>query len=850
MDAPSAKHEASHFLHEVWQILKANLLAALVYVLAAGGLWLIERVRPDMKHYAECFDKLLFYVIIPVHALYVLYRIGRHIYLDIRRDAVALAVPPPPAPPAPAPAKPTPAPTCIAEPPAPVETFVGREELIGRLCQLLREHRIVTLYGLGGVGKSEVAKAVAREAARQNWPSEGVCYADLQSATDAHGAAAEIQVRLGLDPVATPADLAHSLRADRLHILDDLFLAQANDPAGVRALVRALHEHGGAARFLLTSREAIGVPGIEHAEPVPVLTAAHADTLFRTEARLCGYEWRAGDDERCGELLAELGGWPLAIVLAARQLDAYSLDTLLSQWRGRRTAALEMPAAQHRSDSIEISLLLSYENLPPSDSGPAARPEHSSRALFRLFADLPGGATSALLTEVLDDRAMPAAAVLVRSRLVEVAGDRYTMLTPVRDFAARREEPDITALRARLDGSLLSLARQWCGDEATWVPRTAEAVAVLSAELPNLHAALERAAADQNRKYVADLTEALRRFYPFAMPGPEAVRRLGAGAEAARSLHDPRGEARCIRSLGDVHLQLADYDQAETKYQEALGLCRSIADRPDEANCLRGLGDVYLQRGGYDQAHQHYEAALEICEAAGDRLGQANSIRSLGDVHRMRAEYDQARGRYEEALPIYASIGARLGEANCIASLGDVHRLRHEYDDARRRYEEALPIYASVGARLGEANCMMSLGDMHRLQAEYDRARARYEEAWPIYRSIGARPGEANCIQSLGDVHAMVGEHAEAAARYHEAEALLEVIGARYSLAGCWQRMAYLAKAEGQTEQAIELMERACGMLEACGVGMWAESCRTEVEEWRHENPGSNTTETEVGDRA
>ena len=160
-----------------------------------------------------------------------------------------------------------------------------------------------------------------------------------------------------------------------------------------------------------------------------------------------------------------------------------------------------------------------------------------------------------------------------------------------------------------------------------------------------------------------------------------------------------------------LDINFSNNDEAKSNLEEAL--CREVSDQTLIANCIKSLGDVHRMMSEYEEAREKYEEARPIYAAIGDRLGEANCIQSLGDVHRMMSEYEEAREKYEEARPIYAAIGARLGEANCIKSLGDVHYMIDEYEEAREKYEEARPIYAAIGARLGEANCIKSLGDVH-----------------------------------------------------------------------------------------------------------------------------------------
>jgi tetratricopeptide (TPR) repeat protein len=170
------------------------------------------------------------------------------------------------------------------------------------------------------------------------------------------------------------------------------------------------------------------------------------------------------------------------------------------------------------------------------------------------------------------------------------------------------------------------------------------------------------------------------------------------------------------RGLGWTLFWEAHIDQLYDRSFRAKELLIGIKIDPEYDQSLavsvdKALGDVHMNLSEYDEARQRYEQALPIYQDIGARVGEANCIKSLGDVHRMLSEYDEARQRYEQALPIYQDIGARVGEANCIKSLGDVHYMVDEYDEARQRYEQVVQITPdNTGARITLAGLLRRLG--------------------------------------------------------------------------------------------------------------------------------------------
>ena len=206
------------------------------------------------------------------------------------------------------------------------EGFLGREDDLTQILEGVRGHRVVTVTGLGGIGKSEIAKAVARAASGQDWTADGVFYVDLQGATDASLVGGTIISNLALSP---NKPIPNQLAQRSLFVLDDLYQAVVADRKGIQDLVRALYDSAAPAHFLLTSREPIGVIGVENLCTLGRLLPPHDVNLFRNVAEGFGYKWQNGDRERLTTLLEQLDGYPLAIMIAANRLRDASLETLL-----------------------------------------------------------------------------------------------------------------------------------------------------------------------------------------------------------------------------------------------------------------------------------------------------------------------------------------------------------------------------------------------------------------------------------------------------------------------------------------------------------------------------------------
>ncbi len=347
--------------------------------------------------------------------------------------------------------------------PLPVSGFVGRGPERVELAVLTGEHRLVTVWGVGGVGKTRLATEVARDIASR-YPA-GAWFCDLAGAGTPDDAERLLAGALGVVPgygQSPAAALLEHLADRRCLLLVDS--CERQRPALAALLVRLLAGCPGLT-VLATSREPLGVPGELVWRLAPLRTDdADSDALALLVSRAGG-----GSDRRRADLarLARvLGGLPLAIELAVPWLRSFppallverlttTAGGLLVTAAGRSAPEARPPDGPlpERHTSLAANLNWSYRLLGPD----AAR-------LLRALAVWPGRAPLPAvewLTSAWLDRAGTCAAVaeLVDAALLEVemsdTAASYRILDPVR-WAARQ-----LALDADESAAVLAGYRSW-----------------------------------------------------------------------------------------------------------------------------------------------------------------------------------------------------------------------------------------------------------------------------------------------------------------------------------------------------------------------------------------------------
>jgi predicted ATPase/class 3 adenylate cyclase len=318
--------------------------------------------------------------------------------------------------------------------PAPRSSLHGRERDIAALAALLATTRVVTLVGVGGVGKTRLAVELAWRVADRFDGGALVDLAAVSDADDVVGAAATVlRIPVG-DKTSTVAAIVRSLRARDVLVVFD------NCEHVVEAVAELIDEVAASTtgcRLLATSREPLGVEG-EQLWPVRPLDGPDAAALFVSRARALrpDYTLRPADHRALSDLCRHLDGLPLALELAAAQLGYLSVSELLERLDQRfQLLSGGRRRAHRRSQTLEATMEWSYRLLDPDE-----------QRLLRVCSVFSGGFTLEALAGVATTNEATVEKIvgsLVAKSLVvvddsQVQQTRYRLLETVRAFAQQR----------------------------------------------------------------------------------------------------------------------------------------------------------------------------------------------------------------------------------------------------------------------------------------------------------------------------------------------------------------------------------------------------------------------------
>lgn len=609
--------------------------------------------------------------------------------------------------------------------PAPLTRFIGRERGITEIGALLQSHRLVTLTGAGGVGKTRLAIEVARSLL-----PGGVSGAALR--IEAHQPFSDGVWLVELAPLEDPALVPQAV-ADAVRLPDqpgraamDVLIEHLATKRALLMIDNCEHLIESCAIFidkllqrcwdlhvLTTSRELLRIPG-EVTVRVPSLTVPDA-ALGETD-RAMGAESAQLFIERAhgpradrvlephtrgaiGRICRQLDGIPLAIELAAALASTLTLDEIAAQLEAQipRLANLSRTAAP-RHQTMHSALDWSYRLLKPADQ----------KLLARLSAFVGGWTLEAAETICADEPGAPsetglgAAAIalglnaLVDASLVmfEDDGDhpRYRLLEPIRQFAAEQLNAlgERAAVRRRHAMYQLALAeRSWryrdTPQERFWLDR-------LNTEHDNLRTALRWAIEEENGDFALRLNVQLgslwiRRSHAEASLWIDSTLALPWDQNSPEVM---RARAHTLDNAGYVALITGDLARAETLFLGGLALFEQLPDQRELATSLRGCGFIALYRGDVARSRQLVERSLNLCQEIGDEKGLAWTYFDLGCLQSAEGDLPGARSTLEAALPELKRHGIAYGTYRAIIRLGAVCWRMRAHAAARSYLREAL----------------------------------------------------------------------------------------------------------------------------------------------------------------
>jgi predicted ATPase/DNA-binding SARP family transcriptional activator len=695
--------------------------------------------------------------------------------------------------------------------PASTTPFVGRARELAELADLLADAdcRLLTVTGLGGVGKTRLAREVAAQQVTAF--AHGVHYVALDALSAPERIAAALARSLDIPLVGTAdpraALLAYLRKKEMLLVMDGF----EHLLEGVPLLSEILQVAPGI-KILVTSRERLNLRGewvyilaglsCAPAEHAGDLASFDAVQLFLQTARRVHLGFRVGEgaDLHLARICNLVAGLPLAIELAAAWVRVLSLAEIAAEIAQHldflATAARDSPTRQR---SIRAVFDHSWRLLSSKERDAFRKLSVFQGSFRRQEAIRVGGASLPILSALVD-----------KSLLQRLPFGRYQLHELLRQYAREQleqvpgEKETARDLHCQAYAAQLGRYKQALKDAAPM-----PILSLIGEDRENVDTAWRWALQQQNYEAIEAMHAALADYYHLTTSFREGEVLFREALEELGWLE--RNEAhsllRCklLSSQATFSVYLGRFSHARTNLEHCLAVFAQQGIQDEMAHCQFFLAEIARFVGEYTRAKELFEQSLAGYQQVDNRSAVGFCLNGLGIVSSARGELTEARLCLQRSLVAFAETGHEMGQAIASINLADLLIGLGDRSAARKILDEGYALCRNLGHRWGMAVCLRHLGDIARFEERNQDAKAAYQKSLAIVEDIGQQQSAAACLVKLGEVCTDLGEYTAARSHLTRAQSIAAELQDQTQMVEIAATLMALLAVEGNTARALEL---------------------------------------------
>lgn len=692
-----------------------------------------------------------------------------------------------------------PTPSLASNLPVPLTSFVGRQAEIAEIKKLINWHspsntsefRLLTLVGVGGIGKTRLSLYLAGE--MLPYFKHGICLVELASLSEVDLVPRVVASQLGLQEVPNKPileSLVEYLYPRQILLLLDncehLVMAVAGFAETLLAACPQL-------KILTTSREGLGIKGelqyqlsplsLEGTElsGVNLPPTSEAVRLFVDRARTVepGFALNVENKTTLEQICSILEGLPLAIELAAARLKVLTAEQIVLRLENRlKLLTLGSRTVLPRLQTLKASIEWSYDLLTPSE-----------KVVFRHLAVFVGGFTLEAVESVCAEQVAAGADILelvtqlINKSLVIAARSagnssemRYHMLETIREYALDclhgAGESEKAYLRF-LDYFMATAERT--GRILLYTNQDAQTTKLVEIEQGNYRAALRWALDHGQLEKAIRLSTALEHFWFMQGNWREGQNWLETCITKSESEEVRRQwRAKALAISGMMCTLYQDFELAQARFEESLMLTRKLEDKPALARVLLYFGQLVRNQEVFEKARELLEESLSIYRELNDNWGICMALFFLGNVEGGNGNFNKAWDLQQECLKIARQLGNKLQVAEALGSLCYLAYMENNFQVAEEYHQEAHELFQEIGNKWGLSQILINRARVALCKGEYEEARPLIEEALAIGYEVDLKPLISQSICYLGRAALFQGNYRQALPLFEESLRVLE----------------------------------------------------------------------------
>ena len=617
--------------------------------------------------------------------------------------------------------------------PSQLSTFIGREKEQEEIAHLLKKNRLVTLAGVGGIGKTRLSLQVGLKLL-SDYP-DGVWFVALDSLADpllvTQTIASVFDIRESRDRPIIEILINILREKTTLVILDNCeHLLEA-----CTKLITILLQNCPNLKILATSRELLNMAGEatyylpslsfpKDRAPLEKLTEYESIQLFTQRAALALSSFRMTKEnaQTIMDICRRVDGIPLGIELAAAHINILRTKEILRQLNESFSLlATDSRIALPRHQTMQASLDWSWSLLSVAE-----------RTFLRQLSVFAGGWTLESAQAVCEGNALNLISALLKKSLIivdrNISGQtRYRFHEIVRQYMREKllESGEEENIRTRHLQYFLQLSQQ--AEPALRGPTQVEWMSRLNDERDNIRAALEWADKTdvQAGLYLASRLNIFWEIFDIR-EGAHWLEKI-IQKPGSKTYHHARAEA--LRALGWFKNWLERFAEARSVAQESLDLYRICGDKYGEVDALLLLSTIVNP----SEAGEFHQQALSLAESINDKWRTAYALYLWGWDQQARHSY------LEQALVLFREVGDLRYMAECMTALGRSKLLNNEIEAAQKMLNEATILLRKLKIKSGMSGVLQAYGRIAAIKGDYEQAYTHLQEDAKISEEYGYR---------------------------------------------------------------------------------------------------------------
>jgi predicted ATPase/DNA-binding SARP family transcriptional activator len=710
--------------------------------------------------------------------------------------------------------------------PTPPTPFIGREHELAELKERLNDPtcRLLTLVGIGGIGKSRLALQIAFDLVDEY--IHGVYFIPLASVASPMLLISAIVEALGfqLEGDVEPWDqiLGYLREKEMLLILDNF--EQLLDSAG---LLTDIISNSPKIKILTTSRERLNLRGewlveilglpTPEADNIEDLTQFDVIRLFLQSAKRIQSDFsiKTEDTPYLIKICQLIGGMPLAVELAAswvrmltcreiaEELDK-GIDFLSSQFR-------DLP---DRHKSIQVVFDTSWDLLNEREKRVFKKLAVFRGGFNRLSAEKVAGASLVILSTFVD-----------KLFLHKTSADRYKIHGLLQQYTLSKlhehpsEEKEAEYLHCDTFTDLLSKKETDLRGS-----KRLEAIEQITLEIDNIRVAWDWGV---NAREIQQILRCIQSMWLFYDIRGWYFEGFDVFDNAIQSLQDFVRDsvdqdvdtlmAQLLSRKAWFAWRLGRYQEAKSAASKSIALARQYKAKEEVAFSLNLQGVVYRSLGSYHEAKEYCEESLATWREVGNRWGEAITLFNLGQISHALGEYGEVERPLRKGLEILRDVDYQYGATFSMDSLGGLVSALSNLKEAKELCLESLAIRRELNDQWGTATCLDRLGTVMCGLGEFLEAQSVYQESLEIKKTIGDRRGMSISLANLSHANYLLGNYPQARSFCESTLAIKRELGDRRGIASSLDMLSNIAMRLEDYQEAKDFCEECLDIRRALG---------------------------------